>query len=293
MSGPLMPKNGEQTKKAEPSQPSPDKDLVGAPGKVLLGAYFLVTAIAFAVLLVIVWPPGFGGPMRPDFWNLEIHLFAVVIVAGGLGSTIHAATSFADFTGNRRLKKSWIGWFLLRQPIGIMLALVVYLVLRGGLLQPQGNETGINPYGIAALAALAGMFSRQATDKLSEVFDTIFRVAPGRSLRADPLASSKPQINRSDPPALTAGTGAQEVRLFGTNFQEECIVSVGGERRRVRRISDRELVLTLLPEDVATAGRPVRIRVINPAPTENESDVFDVTVTAAPGPQPGPDTSTV
>lgn len=34
----------------------------------------------------------------------------------------------------------------------------------------------LNPYGFAALAAMAGMFSKEATDKLSELFKNIFKV---------------------------------------------------------------------------------------------------------------------
>jgi hypothetical protein len=49
------------------------------------------------------------------------------------------------------------------------------MAVRGGLLAAQASADAVNPYGVAALAGLVGMFSKQATDKLREVFDTLFR----------------------------------------------------------------------------------------------------------------------
>jgi hypothetical protein len=34
---------------------------------------------------------------------------------------------------------------------------------------------GLSPYGVAAIAGLAGLFSKQATDKLREVFENLFK----------------------------------------------------------------------------------------------------------------------
>jgi hypothetical protein len=34
---------------------------------------------------------------------------------------------------------------------------------------------GLSPYGVAAMSALTGLFSKQATEQLREVFETLFR----------------------------------------------------------------------------------------------------------------------
>ena len=104
----------------------------------------------------------------------------LVIVAGMLGSFVHGATSLADYIGNNKFNKRWTWFYLLRPSIGMSLALVFYFVIRGGFLTTSGGAKDINPYGIAALAGLVGMFSKQATDKLSEVFGTLFRAAAGQ-----------------------------------------------------------------------------------------------------------------
>ncbi|MDQ3675364.1 MAG: hypothetical protein M3401_00960 [Actinomycetota bacterium] len=44
--------------------------------------------------------------------------------------------------------------------------------MRGGFLGQDGSSP-INPYGVAAIAGLVGLFTRHATAKLSAVFDTM------------------------------------------------------------------------------------------------------------------------
>ena len=104
----------------------------------------------------------------------EVRLLILVIIAGALGSYVHLATSFSDFVGNRQLKASWFWWYFLRPFIGIALAVIVYFTIRGGLVAGGTGAGGINPFGVAAVGALSGMFSRQAADKLREVFESLF-----------------------------------------------------------------------------------------------------------------------
>jgi hypothetical protein len=65
-------------------------------------------------------------------------------------------------------------WYGLRLFSGASLALLVYLGVRGGLFGGQASAPQVDPYGTAAFAGLVGLFSRQATEKLEEVFDTVF-----------------------------------------------------------------------------------------------------------------------
>jgi hypothetical protein len=150
------------------------------------GVYLIVLNLALLYVLVKIWPGTLppkaddqvallGGsrltlPMPP-----EIRYLLIVIVAGALGSYIHLATSFADYVGNRRLVGSWGWWYILRPFIGMALAVVFYFVIRGGLVTVNGGAENLSPYGIAALAGMVGMFSRQAADKLKEVFENLFR----------------------------------------------------------------------------------------------------------------------
>src|SRR5271170_4784058 len=146
-----------------------------------LGSYFICLAALTFYLLIATWPVvGDGGANFVDAsvfgYQLtatpDARLFITVVAAGALGSLVHCLTSFADYAGNRTLKRSWVWYLILRTPIGIALALLFYLVLRGGLIAPTLSTTPtgptlkshawtlLNPYGLAAIAAMAGMFSK-------------------------------------------------------------------------------------------------------------------------------------
>jgi len=108
--------------------------------------------------------------------SYELRLLFLVLLAGALGSYIHTATSYVDFAGNRQLISSWAWWYILRPFIGMILALVLYIILRGGLIIVQTETSALKPFSILSFAALSGMFSKQVIDKLRELLDTFFRV---------------------------------------------------------------------------------------------------------------------
>lgn len=110
--------------------------------------------------------------------NLEQRLLVLVMIAGALGTFIHIATSFAEFAGRREFEAGWIWWYLLKPFIGAALAVIFYLVLRGGLMTHGGSDGAVNLYGVVSMGGMVGMFSKQATAKLAEVFDTLFKTTP-------------------------------------------------------------------------------------------------------------------
>jgi hypothetical protein len=256
--------------------------------------YFSALAVLTFYLLVATWPVA-GAKEGSGFADLSLfgsapfaapaedRLFITVIAAGVLGSLIHSITSFADYVGNRNLSISWIWWLVLRTPVGVALALLFYLVLRGGLIVPSlpsgsaARDTTLllNPYGIAAISALAGMFSKQATDKLREIFDTLFRTREPVS-RADPLAVIIPVIYGTEPAKLAVG-GQPTLNVFGRAFQRDCMASINGKPRNVQWLSDTRLVITLLPEDL-TAKAELELIIHNPDPAGGDSAPFRILV---------------
>jgi len=155
-----------------------------------LGLYHLVMVLLFAYMLIIIWPEydASGKNLLKSPINLfgccipvgtEVRLLLLVIVAAALGSYVHASTSFVSYVGNKSLAMSWAWWYILRPFIGMSLALIFYFVIRGGLLSTGTNADEISFYGIAAVAGLVGMFSKQATDKLEELFNTLFKTKEG------------------------------------------------------------------------------------------------------------------
>jgi hypothetical protein len=187
-------------------------------GQVLgFGIYLIVLNLALLYILLRIWPEttasppaakvALGGGLEFEV-PLEIRYLLIVVVAGALGSYIHLATSFADYVGNRQLIWSWGWWYALRPFIGMALALLIYFLIRGGLVLPSGNGNvaALSPYGIAAIAGMAGMFSKQATDKLREVFENFFRTQNPPE-RRDELKSSE----RSDKQEGQPASGGQSI----------------------------------------------------------------------------------
>jgi hypothetical protein len=120
----------------------------------------------------------------------DVDLLLLVLLAGALGAWIHVGRSYVDFVGNRTFRLTWIPWYLLHPLLGSGLALIFYLSVRGGFFMTGTKGSDVNPYGITAVAALVGLFSKQATNKLAEVFDTLFKSDKGKDLKdkLDPQA---------------------------------------------------------------------------------------------------------
>jgi hypothetical protein len=211
----------------------------------ILGVFYVILPLILIYLLFKIFPPNPWFPTdwrqvqmvflfdRLNIWTtLEERLILLVVVAGALGSYIHSATSYADFRGNRKFEPSWLMWYVLRPFIGVSLALVVYFAIRGGLLSvvlsgdSANDASKINPFGIAAIAGLTGMFSKQAADKLAEVFSTLFQ-SQGDANRKDSLDTAPaPEIKKIDPieGPIAGGTN---VTLTGTGFTAGATVTFG------------------------------------------------------------------
>ncbi len=186
----------------------------------------------------------YGGERPPPFWlfgkkfqpTLEVRLLLLVLLAGAIGSYVHASSSFVDYLGNRTLISSWVWWYLLRPFIGMMLALLFYFVFRGGFITAGVNQGGeaaasfINPFGIAAMAGLVGMFSKVAADKLNEVFLTLFapKAGQGDAKRGDKLIASIAPVAAAISPNAGPSTGGTSVTITGTGFLEGAGVTFGG-----------------------------------------------------------------
>jgi hypothetical protein len=202
--------------------------------------------------------------------SAESALILLVILAGALGAYIHASTSFAKYVGTRRFARSWYWWYLSRLPIGSGLALIVYFALRGGLVGGDATSKQVNPYGVAALAALAGLFSRQAVDKLGEVFETFFRTR-AEDRDADALETPVPDLTEIEPTSFSSAQG-QNLTVRGRGFDEASTVLIKAADsdapilHRSEKVSstDTEIVIGIAANELP-AGT-YELRVINPPP---------------------------
>jgi hypothetical protein len=160
----------------------------------------LITILTLAVTLVgalvlytlwVFWPtsgqeggPTTAGTQSIDYFgwstsvNREFLFFLVVALAGALGGLIHTIRSAAWYVGNRELKWSWLPFNLLLPIVGALGGTVFYLVLRAGLFSPSTSAAHASPFGFAAVAVLAGLFSEQALEKLRELAANLFAERP-------------------------------------------------------------------------------------------------------------------
>ncbi|MCC9705312.1 hypothetical protein E4N62_08605 [Streptomyces sp. MNU76] len=187
--------------------PADDRRRLSTVSTAILGLFLLTDVVFVCGALVTLWPavlatvePGAEptatarwSPFGLGDWSLtaDTAMLLAVVVCSALGSFVHAATSFATYVGNRRLYASWLWWYLLRAGIGVALALLVYLLLRGGLFAGSSGAGATNPYGFSGIAGLCGLFSKQATDKLREICDTLLSTTgDGDRDRRDGLSTS-------------------------------------------------------------------------------------------------------
>jgi hypothetical protein len=257
----------------------------------LMGGCYLVLALFFFYLLITAWPVHETVADKTTFkvfnifgiwchWAPERQMLFLVMVAGALGSLTHTWTSFGDYVGNSELSTNWIWFLVLRIPIGMALAVLFYFIIRGGLLIPtvpnvQAPNTAnihdatalLNPYSIAAFSALAGMFSKQATDKLAAVFDVVFTK---NSEREGALGSSKPL--KIVPPTLTKGK-REDLTVTGTGFKNGGTkATINGKARDFAASSETEGKVAILDEDVKDEGM-LKLVIINPNKDRFEADV--------------------
>lgn len=183
----------------------------------VMGLYMIAMAILLTYIVFCLFPERISGENNSMVWNTAIRIFSyegtvspetrlllLVMAMGALGSYIHAATSFVSYVGNRSFVRSWTWWYVLRPFIGVALAVIFYFVVRGGFLSAGADASDTSPYGFAALAGLVGMFSKQATDKLEELFSDLLvtRNSGGDHTRGDKLSANRPVAELMMPRAL-------------------------------------------------------------------------------------------
>lgn len=278
-------------------------------GTLALGMMLTLLLLASLYAMIAIWPAVDAATTDPPApapitlfgfaWQPagEVALLMLVTFASALGGSLHAAISFTDYVGNRRLTTSWIWWYVLRVLLGTALAVLFYFALRGGLFSANTSTDNINPFGIAALAGLVGLFSKQATDKLREIFDTMFRTAPGQGddQRADGIVNPRPQIASIDPTFADAGAAVLDLRVRGEGFTPRSVVCVTRPqetktlRRKTEFLGPTELRVRLAARDLVDAG-VVRVTVRNPPPGGGESAAAELELrvpAAAPAPTNG------
>lgn len=167
----------------------------------------------------------------------EDRLLLLVLLAGALGSLIHGLRSFVFYVGNRKAVWSWSAYYVSLPFIGAGIAFIFYLVIRGGFFSTGSTVENTSPVGFAAIAALIGMFTEQAVQKLKSVSETV-------------LAPAEKGKDHIDGPAITSITprqgpprGGNEVSIKGENFSTPTKVTFGGVEATVTASNSNAITL--------------------------------------------------
>jgi hypothetical protein len=220
--------------------PSPGGKPMPLLGIQALALYLISLAIFCAYVLIKIWPhstPALSSETKPGpaadpvwivfFWReagywiwAETRLLLIVMLSGALGSLVHAIRSFFWYTGNRRLVRSWSAMYVLLPFNGTILAVILYLVIRGGFFSPSSSVDVTSPFGFAAIGALIGLFSREAVHKLKQVAETFFAAAEqGKDRASTGLAVTA--VNPTSGPT----TGGTTATITGSGFANGAAVS--------------------------------------------------------------------
>lgn len=176
--------------------------------KKVIAALFVYNAglsvIALYVLMSI-WPNTGSSQLwaNPESVSLFFRSFTlsgdatvllIVIMMGALGGLVYTATALVTYVANKKFESSWALWYILHPLLGSSLAVVFYFALRGGLLNLSTTTTDLNVYGVAAVSGMVGLSSKEATNKLKEVFKTLFEgsESPGNQKQVPPPYTGTP-----------------------------------------------------------------------------------------------------
>lgn len=179
---------------AQPVAPAPPATVeerpMGAVQRSMIGGALIVVTLALMTQLLAIWPAVMAAtviePEKPRAvatplllgivhlsFDPQVVLIAMVMLVGALGALVGSSLRFLHFATRDELTKRDEWSYFVRPMQGAALALIVYFTLRGGYLG-QDQNAPVNPFGVAALSALVGLFTRHAVSKLTDVFDTLF-----------------------------------------------------------------------------------------------------------------------
>lgn len=253
-------------------------------GRLLLVLYVIGLGVLAALTAVWAWRvveraavAPVALPVRYVWFDLSVSaessIFLVVVSFGVLGSVVHVATSLSSYLGNGRFRGSWATWYLLRPLIAAALATVAYVTFRAGFLSADASAETVNLFGVAAISALAGLFSKQVADKLEDVMNVVFSSARDDE-RLDKL--QRPTITKVTPPSAVA-LNAVTLTIEGTAFGDRATVVVGQQSRTPATSDGDRLTVDLLADDLPHAGHQLEIRVCTASGETSEPFVLRVT----------------
>jgi hypothetical protein len=149
-----------------------DKLAFPAPVTLNVGGWLLFLSALFLIGLFVALD-------RDSFLGVgEVRYALVTMFAAGVGSMITTILGYLRHASvEQDFDPAFAPWYVARPIMGVLLGVIFYFVLKGGLLAtiPDVSMREVNEFGLAGLGGLVGLFSKNAIEKLREIFNVLFR----------------------------------------------------------------------------------------------------------------------
>lgn len=132
--------------------------------------------------LIWLWPEprDLDAPRQIQFlWcsmtmSPEQQILLVVTFCGLLGGSIQMLLRVREDFKSGHLYRKDVVWYFLTPPIGAILAVAFYLVVRGGFFASGTSVKDVNVFAFGGIGVLVGLFADVATQRLELIFEAAY-----------------------------------------------------------------------------------------------------------------------
>jgi hypothetical protein len=179
--------------------------LLALTGFLVLGLFFILNSVC--------WPDWIMKCVEkaPDFTNGLATMFGA-----GIGASVATILGYLEHASEKKdFDVSYAPWYVARPLMGMLLGLIFYFLLRDGLLAVvsanRSSPESLSEAGLTGVGALVGLFSKEAIEKLRELFNTLFatkksveqslleRLPPDLKDKVRPFMDSAAKTNPKEP----------------------------------------------------------------------------------------------
>lgn len=161
---------------APPSPTAYPSEITIRVGAYLLALTGFLTLGLFFILNSVCWPDWIMKCVEkaPDFTNAIATMFGA-----GIGASLATILGYLEHASEKKdFDVSYAPWYVARPLMGMLLGLIFYFLLRDGLLAVvsanKSSPESLSEAGLTGVGALVGLFSKEAIEKLRELFNTLF-----------------------------------------------------------------------------------------------------------------------
>lgn len=177
---------------------STETQLLAFPAQetILVGVWLLLISLlsSIGLFLALAQPDWLIGLIPPGNHRDTVSDALITMFAAAIGGTITTILGYLKYASEKKeFEVSYLPWYVARPIMGMLLGLIFFFLLKGGLLAtlPSISQANLNDTALAGIGGLVGLFSKPAIEKLRELFNVLFatKETPGKP---NPNSQGKP-----------------------------------------------------------------------------------------------------